>query len=97
VGGVVDEDVDPPELLHRLGDQRAAMLGARRCRPGRARLAACLLDPARRVLGILMLAQIADEDVRALAGIGDGDRAADAAVAAGDHRLLALSSRPEPL
>ncbi len=34
---------------------------------------------------VLLLVEIADQDVGALPGIGDGHRPADAAVASGDH------------
>ena len=42
------------------------------------------------LLGVVMLAQIEDRDVGAFAGVERGDRAADAAVGAGDDRDLAL-------
>ena len=54
------------------------------------RLPAGLADPAGGVLGVLLLAQVADGDVRALARVGDRDRLADAAVRAGDQRDLAI-------
>ncbi len=51
--------------------------------------AAGLLDVARGVLRVLVLVQVGDQDVGALAGEGDRDGPADAAVAAGDDRGLA--------
>src|SRR5690606_14110674 len=47
-------------------------------------------DPPRRFLGVVVLAEIRDGDVGALAGEGNGDRAADAAVAAGNERPATL-------
>ena len=46
--------------------------------------------------GILVLVQIGDDDVGTFPGIGDRDRAADAAVATGDDAFFP-ASRPEPL
>ena len=51
--------------------------------------AAGVLDQALGLLGVLMLAEIGDQDVGALARERDGHRAADAAFAAGDDRFLA--------
>ena len=53
------------------------------------------LDDPLRLRRVVMLAQIEDGDVGALAREQGGDRAADAAVRAGDQRDLA-ASRPEP-
>ena len=49
------------------------------------RAAALVLDQARGLLRVVVLLQIEDRDQRALARHRDRDRAADAAVAAGDH------------
>ena len=49
-----------------------------------------LLDPARRLARVLVLAQIADQDVGAFTGEGDRDGAADAGIGAGDQRRPAL-------
>jgi hypothetical protein len=51
------------------------------------------LDQALGHLGVLVLVEIGDQQIRAFAGIGDGDRSPDAAVTARDDCLLAL----EPL
>src|SRR5689334_4463594 len=53
------------------------------------RLAAGLLDPFAGLVRVVVLVQVGDQDVGALAREGNGDGTADAAVAAGDHRLLA--------
>ena len=59
------------------------------------RLAAGLLDELGGVLGVVVLVEVGDQHVGTLAGEGDRHRAADAAVAAGDHRALP-SACPEP-
>jgi hypothetical protein len=56
-----------------------------------------LLDQPGGVLGVLVLVQIGDEDVGALAGVGDGHGAPDAAVAAGDNGRLAFESAGAPV
>ena len=56
------------------------------------RAAAFLLDDLLCLGRIVMLAQIEDRDVRAFAGEQRRDRAADAAVGAGDQRDLALEA-----
>lgn len=48
-----------------------------------------LRNPISRLSRTLVLVEIGDQDVRALAGEGDGDGPADTAVAAGDYGALA--------
>ena len=54
------------------------------------RLAALVGDQTHGFLGVLVLLEIDDGDLGAFARHGDRDRAADAAVAAGDQRHLVL-------
>src|SRR5690349_3189623 len=55
-----------------------------------------LADPVARDTGVgFLFGKVADEDVGAFAREGDGDGAADAAVAAGDQRLP-TGEPPEP-
>ena len=69
---------------------RAAVLGSPRSpRTGRARRPA-LLDEPRRLGGVVVLVEVGDEHVGALAREGQRDGAADAAVAAGDDGRVAL-------
>jgi hypothetical protein len=89
LAGVVDEDVEPAELVHRLGDDRVAMGFLAKVAGYRDRAAALGLDDAPGLGGVVMLAQIGNGDVGALAREQGGDRAADAAVGAGDDRDLA--------
>ncbi|GAB4107119.1 hypothetical protein GCM10028790_61380 [Micromonospora taraxaci] len=58
-----------------------------------------LLDQANRLpgVGVLLLVEIRDEDVRALPGEGDGDRPADPRVTAGDQRPLAVELAAAPV
>jgi hypothetical protein len=58
VRGIVDQNVDPPELFLGLFDNGATMLGTLYIPGNQHRLAAGLLDPALRFLGVLMLIQI---------------------------------------
>ena len=88
--GVADQHVDPAELLDGPGDDRAAVRGLADVAGDEDGLAAGLLDPGRRLLGVVVLVEVADQDVGTFAGVGDGDGPADAAVGAGDHGLLAL-------
>ena len=89
VGGVVDQDVDLAERLERGGDDLAAVRGVRDIAVDQHGLAAGLLHQRGGVLGVVVLVEVGDQHVGALAGVGDRHRPSDAAVAAGDHRGLA--------
>ena len=52
--------------------------------------AAFLLDRALRLRGVVVFVEIGDGDIGAFAGEENGDRAADAGIAAGDERDLVL-------
>jgi len=54
------------------------------------RFATGLFDPARGLLRVVMLVEIADQHIGALAREGDGDGAANAGIGAGDQRGAAL-------
>ena len=92
VGGVVDEDVDAAELLR--GRARPALRQwplvlevAGQLERGPAGVA----HDARGLVGVaLLVLEVGDRDVGALAGEGERDGAADARVAAGDDRLAAF-------
>ena len=90
LAGVVDEDVEPAELIDGLLHRLLAELLVADVAGNGDRLAPFLLDDLLGLGGVVMLAQIDDGDVRAFAREQRGDRAADAAVAAGDQRHLAL-------
>src|SRR3954453_2038790 len=77
-----------PQLVHRLLHELAAVCRLTDVTGSQHRFATRLLHPGRGVLGVLLLVEIADQYVRALPRIGDGDRLADAAVRTGDQRHL---------
>ncbi|MNX81916.1 hypothetical protein D3C86_1136220 [compost metagenome] len=85
--GVVDQEVQPPELLDHLLDDLLAVGGVREVALDGEALAAGLADPAQGLLGVVVLVEVGDRDVGPLAGEGDRDRPADAAVAAGHQGL----------
>lgn len=78
-----------PERFGCLRDDLLAMLAIRDIAGQKQRAASGFLDPALRFLGVVMLVEIGDGDVRAFARIGDRHRAADAAVRARDERDFA--------
>ena len=80
VGGVVDEDVELAELLDRALDGLAAEARLAHVAGDEQRAPPLALDGRARLLGVhLLLGQIDDGDVGALAREEDGDGAADAA------------------
>jgi hypothetical protein len=86
---VVDQHVDPPERLGGLRNDAATMRRVGQVAGDEQGLPPLRLDQCLRLGGIVMFVEIGDEHVRALARKGQRDRAADAAVAAGDDRLFA--------
>jgi hexosaminidase len=66
-GGVVHEDVQPPELARRLLDDRVAVGRLGQVARDRERLPAGCLDDARRLLRVAILLEVGDRDVGALA------------------------------
>ena len=93
--GVVDEDVERPELLDRLIDQAAGLVGAGEIRLDQHATTAGRFDFGQRLSRLAVDVEIVDDDVRPLASQPDGDRPADPAAAARDHCPLAdQSHRP---
>ena len=89
-GGVVDEDVELAEFADDPFDcARAELLRTDITCDGQA-AAPLLLDEALRLSRIVSLVEVDDRNIRAFAREQDRDGAADAAVAAGDQRDLAL-------
>ena len=84
---VVPEDVDAAEAGHRLGYQPVDVLALRHIGDDAQRLDAALAQ-LRLGLAQPLLAARADRHAAALVGEAEGDRAADAAAAAGDDRYL---------
>ena len=90
VGGVVDEDVDPAELGDRsLDDVAAIRLVGHVARQRDAGAFRILDEPQRRVRVVLLLGEVRDRDVGALARERQRYGSADAGVAAGDQRAPA--------
>ena len=79
----------PAERIDRLVDERAAMRRIGDVAGTSTALRPASSDPARGLPRVVVLVRVGDQHVRALAREGDRDRAADAAVAAGDDGALA--------
>ena len=75
LGGVVDQNVEPAEFAHGVGDQRLAKALVLQVAGERDRPAACGADELDALEGVrLFNRQIVDGDVRPLAGVGDRRR-----------------------
>src|SRR5712692_1297563 len=86
LAGVVDEYVEPAEAAQGVLDEATAETFIADIAGHQARGATLVLDQAFGLVGVAVLVQIGDRHLGALACEGDGDGAADAAVAAGDER-----------
>ena len=86
LAGIVDEDVEAAELVDGLLDCALAESLVADVARNRDRAAPFALDEPLGRCRIIVLAQIEDRDVGAFAGEQGCDRAADAAVGAGDQR-----------
>ncbi|MGX0523463.1 hypothetical protein ACUXMH_000617 [Ralstonia pickettii] len=85
---VAHHDVDLAERGDRLRDDRAGVcLVAQVAGNGFAAAARCA-DEAAGLVGVVVFVQVRDQHIGAFLGKADGDRAADAAVAAGDDGHL---------
>lgn len=89
-GGVGHQDVDRPEFAHGALDHRGAVRLVGHVAADELAAAALAPHQVGGVLGVGVLAEIADGDVGALLGEGHRHRAPDTGVAAGDERGLAL-------
>ena len=87
---VVDEDIDAAELRYGFGNNRPAMIGVLDVARNNNGLSACLGHQPFGFAGVVVLFQIGDQDIGSLSGEGNGNRAADAAIASRDHSLLAV-------
>ena len=89
--GVVDQDVEAAELLDGVGHHPVARLAVAQVRLDRDVRTPGLLEQRGRLVGVgLLLGQVGERDIGALAGIRDRDGAADAGVTAGDQCLASL-------
>ena len=90
---VVDQDVQPAQALDRLCDQGLAEVLVPQVAGNGDGAATLGLDQGGDLVSVfLFVGQIVDRDIRPFAGIGDGGRRADAAVAASDQGALALQA-----
>jgi hypothetical protein len=87
---VAHQDVDAAQLLHRRRDEIAAMLGLGDIALDQTGLAARFLHVALDLFGVGVLAEVGDQNVGTLTGVGDRHSPPDPGVRAGDHRDLAL-------
>src|SRR5438067_1392781 len=86
------ENVDRAELRHGLIDDRSAMLGILDIPCDEHHLAACFFHQSLALVRVLLLVEIGDQHIGALAREGESDGAADSAVAACHDRLHARQS-----
>lgn len=92
VRGVVDQDVEAAECFDGDGDDRLAPLLTADVTRNGGRLPTGFHHEADGLPGVvLLLGQVADQYIGALARKGDGDGAADAGVPAGDDGLRPVS------
>jgi hypothetical protein len=94
--GVVDEDIDPAELVGGALDDHLAAFGIADVAGDEDGLASLFLHQRFHFLCVVIFAQVGDQDVRALSGVRDRDSPADAAVAAGDDGPFRPFSFPSP-
>jgi len=86
--GVVDQDVDAPELCVRCGDQVLHLLGVRDVRADKQGPSARILDGRQDRSGRGLVQQVGDDDVGAGPREGDRDLATDPPGTSGDQRDL---------
>ena len=90
VSGVVDENIDPSEILYGTGDHRPTVVGTAQVAGDQDGVASFGLDQSLHLMRVVVLVEIGDDDIGAFARIGERDRAADAAIRACDHGFLAV-------
>lgn len=91
-GGIVDEDVELPEVLDALAHEVGAVLFGGYVARKDKRSSLRPFDPAGRFIGILVLAKIRNDDICPFAGKCDGHGAADTRICACDQRNLSLEA-----
>ena len=91
--GVVHHDVEAAELLHRGVDEALQVLDLAHVGVDADGLAAQRDDLLFELLRRVLVADVVDDDVRAVLGEGEHDRLADPGVASGDDGDLAFEQR----
>src|SRR5258708_509342 len=92
MGRVVDEDIDSAQLRYRLRDDCAALTGFPYVAGKPTGISAGRGHEALGLAGVLVFVEIGDQNVSSFSGVGDGNRAADPAIAPGDDGLLAAEA-----
>src|SRR6202021_2275134 len=87
---VIDENIDPAEMVDRLLDDLAAVLGVFQIAGHQHSLAAFLLDEFLDLIRLFGLVEKGDQNIASLARIRDRDCPAYAAVSAGDDGFHSL-------
>src|SRR3546814_5022683 len=95
--GIVDQHVEPAPRPHHLRHGGIAEITVADIACDRQRLTPLGADDRGGLFGIVMLAQIDDRDMRALAREQRRDRTADAAIRPRDDRDLALQPARPPI
>ncbi|MGY3116979.1 hypothetical protein ACVWXN_000399 [Bradyrhizobium sp. i1.4.4] len=95
MGGVVDENVDTAEVADRQIDDLPAMVRGSQITFHQDRLTTFGFDESRYFLGVVVLIEIGNQDIGALAGESDGDSPSYSAITAGDDGPSCR--RPDPL
>lgn len=92
VGRIVDEDIDPAELIDGTFNDGAAVIWLSQVAGKQCSFAAFLVDKSLHLLGILMFIEIRNEQVGPLTGICNCHRSPDPAVSSGNDGLLACKT-----
>src|SRR6476620_12734795 len=92
MGRVIDEDIDSAQIRYRLRDDCAALTGVLYIAGQQNGLPAGFRDQPLGLPGVVVLVEIGDQNISTLSGVGDGNRAADPAIATGDDGLLAVEA-----
>ncbi|MNL10923.1 hypothetical protein D3C87_1317380 [compost metagenome] len=90
--GVVHQNIDTAETLDGFFHQCPAMHLVRQVTGQQQALTAGLFDPACGFFGIFLFVEVGNRYIGAFTGEGDGDRAANSAVATGNQGDLAIQT-----
>ncbi len=97
MGGIVDENIETAQLGNGLLDHRPALCRIADVARHEDGLASGVLDKAFRLVGVVVFAEIGNQDIGSLARKGNCHRPADAAICAGYDRLLPRELATTPI
>ena len=97
MGGIVDENIETAQLGNSLLDHRPALCRIADVARHEDGLASGVLDKAFRLVGVVVFAEIGNQDIGSLARKGNCHRPADAAICAGYDRLLPRELATTPI